>query len=96
MKAIQLVTCLVLLCTAFFDGMRDGTIHEDWWTHKKYKWAQLYPIAIYLMIITKMSWWVWLAIPVCSWLLWQLAVRKICGKKWDSFLIESLKKIFKK
>ena len=96
MTTLQLVTCFVLLWTAFFDGMRDGTLKKSWWTRKKYKWAQLYPIAIYLMIITKMSWWIWLVIPICGWLLWQLAANKICGKNWDSFIINSIKKIFRK
>jgi len=86
---------IIILWTVFLDSLRDG-LEGSWLKTHIVKWLQFYPIIIYLMIVEKLIWWLWIVLAIISWGIWQLSIRFICHKNWTSIWIKLYRKIKRK
>jgi hypothetical protein len=83
---LQLAVCFMFVWTVIFDALRDGWMKsEGWWKRHIAKWAQFYPVLIFILLLV-FPWWVPIVLAVPSWCLWQISLRWIAGVKWESWL----------
>lgn len=91
MTNLQLVAICVIFWTVVFDALRDCFINDpNWLKRHTCKWLAWYPIIGFVAYYFLGFWGTMIIAPI-SWIIWQLTVRYIGKKKWESMWIRWIK-----